>query len=61
MTASGGMQAMPRRRGAAAPCDNVVAASRWVDWWSARGDGSDGEPTPPAKSVRHEGQGTLGM
>ena len=26
-------------------------------WWA--GDGS--EPTPPAKSVRHVGQGTLGM
>ena len=43
-----GMQAKPRQpRG-------VVGGL----WWFT-GDG--GEPTSPAKSVRHVGQGTLGM
>ena len=51
--ASGGVQVKPRRP--LATCDDVVGGL----WWSA-GDG--GEPTPPAKSsVRHVGQGTLGM
>jgi len=45
------MQAKPRRP--LATCDDVVGGL----WWSA-GDGS--EP-PLAMSVRHVGQGTLGM
>ena len=43
------------RDGAAATCDDVVAASRWG--WTVVVHGDGGEPTLPAKSVRHEGQG----
>ena len=52
-----------RRRGdgTAATCDDVVAASRWVDCGCPRAMAVSRRPTLPVKSVRHEGQGTLGM
>jgi len=44
-----------RRDGAAVTCDDVVVGGLWL----SAGDG--GEPTLSAKSIGHEGQGTLGM
>ena len=48
-----------RRDGPVATCDDVVVASTGGGLWLSAGDG--GEPMPPAKSIRHKGQGKLGM
>jgi len=56
-------QSIWRRAGNAETALRPPATTWWlpVGGWTVVVRGRCGEPTPPAKSVRHEGQHTLGM